>query len=254
MPNAHWPVKAKCTALLFNVHTVSESRNLERAARLVLARKKRRFLTAKAASERFGWNYDTYSQHERGERGISRAAYDYARAYRVPPGWLLTGEGPSPFPEDESVENAMPTDKGREGLFSVVPEAGYVGAGAAVYLFEGTGTTGLGYVRAPRGIGAVEALTVRGDSMYPAYKDGDTIYFGGEAVELPITIADEYVVKLADGRILLKEVVPVGNGHYVLQSHNAPPIHDAEIIEAHEVRWIQRKRKSRVRLPVLGEP
>ncbi len=53
----------------------------------------RGFATAKAAAERFGFNYNTYSQHERGHVGITRAAKDYARAYKVREAWLLTGEG-----------------------------------------------------------------------------------------------------------------------------------------------------------------
>ncbi len=57
----------------------------------------RNFATAKDAALRFGWNYNTYSQHERGHSGITRAAKDYARAFKVSEAWLLTGEG---SPED----------------------------------------------------------------------------------------------------------------------------------------------------------
>lgn len=66
----------------------------EQAARLRKAREMRGFATAKAAAERHGFNYNTYSQHERGHAGITRAAKDYARAYKVREAWLLTGEGP----------------------------------------------------------------------------------------------------------------------------------------------------------------
>ncbi len=44
----------------------------------------------------FGWPYDSYIQHENGNRGISRVAETYAKAYRVSPAWLLTGEGKGP--------------------------------------------------------------------------------------------------------------------------------------------------------------
>ncbi len=44
---------------------------------------------------RYGWKYETYVQHERGERGLSRSAGRYADAFRVSEGWLLTGEGGS---------------------------------------------------------------------------------------------------------------------------------------------------------------
>ncbi len=41
----------------------------------------------------FGWVYETYSLHERGERGIKKAAGKYAVAFGVSEAWLLTGEG-----------------------------------------------------------------------------------------------------------------------------------------------------------------
>lgn len=66
----------------------------------------RNFDTAKAAAERHGFNYSTYSQHERGVVGITRAAKDYARAYRVREAWLLTGEG--------SPEEAAPAEGSAE--------------------------------------------------------------------------------------------------------------------------------------------
>lgn len=72
------------------------------AQRLEQARLKRGFKTAKDAARFFGWNYETYAQHENGTRGIVRAADRYARAYRVSPGWLLTGEGKAPGEEDQT--------------------------------------------------------------------------------------------------------------------------------------------------------
>lgn len=65
----------------------------QQASRLRQAREMRGFATAKAAAKRFGFNYNTYSQHERGQAGITRAAKDYARAYKVREAWLLTGDG-----------------------------------------------------------------------------------------------------------------------------------------------------------------
>lgn len=67
----------------------------DQALRLTEARQKR-FKTAKDAAKYFNWVYDTYSQHERGERGLTKkTAEKYARAFRVSAGWLLTGEGES---------------------------------------------------------------------------------------------------------------------------------------------------------------
>lgn len=66
------------------------------AKRLEEARVARGFKTAKSACEYFGWNYNSYAQHEQGNRGISRVSSTYARAYRVSEAWLLTGEGKGP--------------------------------------------------------------------------------------------------------------------------------------------------------------
>jgi hypothetical protein len=64
------------------------------ATRLRQARKDAGFATAQDACTRFGWSYPTYSGHENGSRGFKPAkARDYARAYHVDPGWLLTGSG-----------------------------------------------------------------------------------------------------------------------------------------------------------------
>jgi SOS-response transcriptional repressor LexA len=68
----------------------------EPAIRLEQARKARGFERASDAADYFGWNYDTYIQHERGVNGLSRAGAKYAKAYGVSVGWLLTGDGPGP--------------------------------------------------------------------------------------------------------------------------------------------------------------
>lgn len=61
------------------------------AARLRQARE-RTGLTATEAASRFGWTPSTYYGHENGSRGIPRSKIvEYAHAFRVAPGWLLTG-------------------------------------------------------------------------------------------------------------------------------------------------------------------
>ncbi len=93
--NAHHGVKSKRTLEIGQNALMSDDRP-DGAKRLQLAREKRGFETARAAADFFGWNYDSYIQHERGERGLTRAAGRYAIAFRVSPGWLLTGEGLAP--------------------------------------------------------------------------------------------------------------------------------------------------------------
>lgn len=79
------------------------TRTDQQAARLRQAREMRGFDNAKAAANRFGFNYNTYIQHESGRTGITRAVKDYARAFRVREAWLITGEG-SPQDIDGSDE------------------------------------------------------------------------------------------------------------------------------------------------------
>ncbi len=72
--------------------------------RLQQAREARGFKTVKEATDFFGWPYPSYAQHESGERGLSRSAGRYAKAYRVSEAWLLTGEGRGPTSKQGPVE------------------------------------------------------------------------------------------------------------------------------------------------------
>lgn len=96
--NAHRLVKSKCTPEA--VHNAQMAKKVadevlpDQAVRLRQAREARGFPDAKAAAKFFGWIYDTYAQHENGNRGIRRdVAERYGKAYGVSPAWLLTGEG-----------------------------------------------------------------------------------------------------------------------------------------------------------------
>ncbi|WP_368649550.1 helix-turn-helix domain-containing protein [Brucella intermedia] len=77
------------------------------AKRLEEARLARGFKTAKSACDFFGWNYNSYAQHEQGNRGISRVSAKYAKAYRVSEAWLLTGEGTGPISSNTDPVNEI---------------------------------------------------------------------------------------------------------------------------------------------------
>lgn len=96
--NAQRLVKAKCTPLAVQNAQMRKKAADEvlpdQAIRLRQAREARGFPDAKAAAKFFGFVYDTYAQHENGNRGIRRAVAErYGKAYGVSPAWLLTGEG-----------------------------------------------------------------------------------------------------------------------------------------------------------------
>lgn len=80
----------KRTAKNGTIRTMSEP-----AAKLRQLRISMGFATAKDAAQRYGWNVNTYKSHENGMRPLSKkAAADYAKAYKVLPGWLMYGTGP----------------------------------------------------------------------------------------------------------------------------------------------------------------
>lgn len=69
----------------------------QQAERLRQARIKAGFKTAAAAIDKFRWKPSVYMAHENGQNGIRpEPAVEYARAYSVDPGWILTGIGPGP--------------------------------------------------------------------------------------------------------------------------------------------------------------
>jgi phage repressor protein C with HTH and peptisase S24 domain len=181
----------------------------EEAQRLQLAREKRGFATAKDATEYFGWNYDTYIQHERGQRGLSRSAQRYADNLRVSRGWLLTGEGKGPDGGVDFVIAKTPVDQGSdvisEGPATIpypthlrdVEELGVTvgGDGEDDAIFELNGQI-IDRVMRPPGLlnrKNVFALRVANSSMSHRFEEGERIYV--EKTDTP-AIGDYVVVEL----------------------------------------------------------
>lgn len=188
------------------------TRQDEQAERLRHARELRGFKTAKEASIRFGFNYNTYSQHERGQVGITRAAKDYARAYRVSEAWLLTGEGVA-----------------EETRFA--PIKGLAGAGPDGTVLFATGDGDFGQVQAPLDASpSVEALEVRGTSMYGVANDGWLIFYEDKEVPSQAHMGELCVCWLEDDRVLVKIPQPGSEpGLFHLESANAPTMRDIAV-------------------------
>lgn len=209
----------------------------DEAKRLQYAREKRGFASAKDACAYFGWNYSSYSQHERGERGLSRAAAKYAAAYRVSEGWLLTGEGKGP--DGEVI--APPVTGYRvepnaifEGPAVLPPRAGprdieergvtVGGFGNDESAFELNGQV-IDMVTRPPGIAnrkGVFALRVANESMIPKYEDGERVY-----VEPRKAAIGEYVVvelypteEGAAGKSYIKRLVSQHSGGIRVEQFN----------------------------------
>lgn len=140
--------------------------------------------------------------------------------------------------QDGAGDNAA---NGAKSAFTLVPVVGDIGAGAAVYPVEGERSSrAVDYVRAARGFGAVEALRVRGNSMWPAYRDGDTVFIENKLADFPLARDKEYILELEDGRVLLKTVEPNQDGTYTLLSYNGPAEAGVKVRSARKVRYVRK--------------
>lgn len=140
-----------------------------------------------------------------------------------------------------SVEDFLNTSMRSENL-SEVQIVGYVGAGAAIYPFDDMAHgDGFGTVERPPFVkGKAVAVEVRGDSLIPVAEDGWRLIYAGEQTILEDEVLNNLcVVKLTDGRTLVKRVIRGSKPRrYHLVSTNAPLIEDAEIEWAAKVKAI----------------
>lgn len=114
-----------------------------------------------------------------------------------------------------------------------VPVAGYIGAGGSID-FEGFGEDWDGaetVVRPPVETDVLIALIVRGDSMFPKYRDGDVIYISRnhEGVRKDY-IGEDCAVRTVDGGSFLKTLAKGSRpGTFTLRSLNAPDMEDVQV-------------------------
>jgi phage repressor protein C with HTH and peptisase S24 domain len=134
----------------------------------------------------------------------------------------------APFVKRSPAELLFGTDK--------VKVIGYVGAGAEVIPIDDHAQgAGLEEIDRPAGVtGPVVALIVRGDSMFPRYKEGEYLLHGDRQPPDGL-VGRECVVWLADGRVLVKELMRGASGLYSLFSHNAPIIENVSVEAASPV-------------------
>jgi len=183
-------------------------------------------LTQTELAKRAGVAQQLIGQLERGEVRSTKAIYRIADALGVPARQLDTDipEADDPVPR-------------------MIPVVGYVGAGAQIYSIDDHQKgAGLDEVPCPwSDLGAsTVAVKVRGNSMIPAYYDGDLLFYESQHTDFRHLLGKECVVALADGRKFIKELRRTQTGDWYLHSHNAEPIVGAVIEWAAKVRLIQR--------------
>lgn len=181
------------------------------------------FGSAAEAARRFNWPYSSYAAHENGQNAIRlENAKVYSRAFKVAAAWILTGDGgPSKV---------------------TVPVEGYVGAG---FVIEPLGENQeIERIDVPAGMGhGLRALRVRGNSMQPAYYDGDVIFYAPETDVRPPKelLGRECVIRTRDGHMYVKRLQKgTREGRFLLVSYNSDPIVDERIDWACPVKYIQR--------------
>ena len=109
---------------------------------------------------------------------------------------------------------------------------GYIGAGAEFHPIDDHAQgAGMDTVDAPPGCPPdAVAVQIKGDSMIPAYFDGDILVYAERRGDIDEFINRRCVVGLADGRILVKTVRRgSAPGLYTMTSFNSGPIDDVVV-------------------------
>ncbi len=122
-----------------------------------------------------------------------------------------------------------------------VPLVGYIGAGGEVILFSDSQMQDL--IEAPQEAveEGAEALIVRGDSMWPVYKNNEVLYYVKQCDYDPSFLGRDCIVELVNGQRLVK-ILKRGTlpGTFTLDSYNQPPMEDIKISWACPVKWTKK--------------
>jgi phage repressor protein C with HTH and peptisase S24 domain len=161
----------------------------------------------------------------------------------------ITNDGRERWPSTESVSKALAAANvsidrfvqlidGVSPSVQTVPLLGFAQAGAGGYFDDGGFPAGKGWDEV--GLPAVNdehayALEISGDSMKPAFRDGDIIVVSPGA---QIRKGDRVVVKTTDGEVMVKELKRRTTKLLELASLN--PNHVDRTIPAADVEWIAR--------------
>ncbi len=162
----------------------------------------------------------------------------------------ITPEGRPRWPSTESVAKALQatgtkvdafvhliTDSGKVAIQNV-PLIGFAEAGAGGYFDDGGFPVGKGWEEIAFPSVTDEhayALEISGDSMKPAYRDGDVIVVSPAA---PVRRGDRVVVKTKDDEVMVKELKRKTSKSVELKSLNAE--HRDRTLPMSEVLWIAR--------------
>src|SRR3954467_12195270 len=161
----------------------------------------------------------------------------------------ITPEGRERWPSTESIAKALAATNTTIDTFvqliedtprsvQSVPLLGFAQAGTGGFFTDGGFPVGKGWDEV--GLPSVNdrhayALEISGDSMKPAYRDGDVIVISPGT---PIRRGDRVVVKTRDGEVMVRELKRRTAKALELQSLN--PVHADRMLDAADVEWIAR--------------
>lgn len=122
---------------------------------------------------------------------------------------------------------------------ATVPLVGFVGAGEQVFGFDDRET---GRIEAPPGAANAVVVTVRGSSMWPAYREGDLLFYQPTPSFDPAKcLGRDCVVQVIDGPTYVKRVLAGATpGVFTLASYRAPEINDVRIAWGAPIQWVKR--------------
>jgi DNA-binding XRE family transcriptional regulator len=206
------------------------------AARLREARIKAGYRSARAFAQRNAISVTTYQHHENGRRALNlENAARYAAYFRTSMNYLLTG---MKLREGTSVPIVGVLRQGGEiePMFSVVKNDEDASREFPAAKAE---TRRYPMFKVPD-FTTFQAILIEANDMYPAYRQGDIVFF---QVLTPMDAALnglECVVQRADGRQQVRMVVQQANGKVTLMAHSAPPELNVTITGAARVAFIRR--------------
>jgi phage repressor protein C with HTH and peptisase S24 domain len=161
----------------------------------------------------------------------------------------VTGDGRERWPSTESVSKALAASNSSMETFvqllgdgarggQSVPLLGYAQASAGGYFDDSGFPSGTGWDEVALPVTNDEhayALEIEGDSMRPAYREGDIIVVSPATA---IRRGDRVVVRTTGGEVMVKEMKR--RTAKVLELASLNPDHPDRMLEAEEVEWLAR--------------